>query len=59
MVVRGGVASTLPASSLRLDTSSLAVNLEKARDQQKEYVEVRDVVSRPIFHNDTSYVDLH
>jgi hypothetical protein len=43
VIVSGGVASTLPGSSLRLESSSKKVDLEKARQQQREYVEVGGV----------------
>ena len=43
-VVCGGVASTLPASSLRLGNSKGKVDLEKARQQQREYVEVSSLM---------------
>lgn len=39
-VVCGGVASTLPAAAVRLESSRPKVDLEKARKQQREYVEV-------------------
>lgn len=45
-VVCGGVASTLPASSLRLASSKQKVDLESARHQQKQYVEVCEGIKR-------------
>ena len=39
-VVCGGVASSLSSTSLRLESSKLLVDIENARKQQKEYVEV-------------------
>ena len=45
-VVCGGVASTLPTISQRLESSKAKVDLEKARQQQRQYVEVMGHLER-------------
>ena len=54
-IVCGGVASTLPTTSLRLATSKQKVDLEVARQQQKKYVEVAKNTSMQYMQWKTQY----